>query len=100
MTATMQRVGVARFHLVHIPPEKAPEHTQVLLHGHTHVPRDETDAAGVRWLKSRLHHAAESRRAGEFRVAHRRAARNRLEARLGLISPPRSWARCDSTGVR
>ncbi len=42
--------GGLRFHLVHIPPRRAPARTQVVLHGHTHVPRDETDAAGVRWL--------------------------------------------------
>ena len=39
-----------RFHLVHIPPRLAPRGAQVVLHGHTHVPRDETDARGVRWL--------------------------------------------------
>jgi|SRR5581483_4592380 len=39
-----------RFHLVHIPPARAPAGCVALLHGHTHVPRDETDAAGVRWL--------------------------------------------------
>lgn len=42
--------GGTRFHLVHIPPKKAPAGAQFVLHGHTHVPRDETDAAGVRWL--------------------------------------------------
>lgn len=36
--------------LVHIPPRKAPKDVQVLLHGHTHIPRDYTDAFGVRWL--------------------------------------------------
>jgi putative phosphoesterase len=39
-----------RFYLTHIPPGRAPRGAQVVLHGHTHVPRDETDAAGVRWL--------------------------------------------------
>ncbi len=38
------------FHLVHIPPRRAPAGAQFVLHGHTHVPRDETDAGGVRWL--------------------------------------------------
>jgi putative phosphoesterase len=42
--------GGHRFHLVHIPPAKAPAGVRFVLHGHTHVPRDETDAAGVRWL--------------------------------------------------
>ncbi|MDQ5979056.1 MAG: uncharacterized protein QG602_2030 [Verrucomicrobiota bacterium] len=39
-----------RFHLVHIPPAKAPAGAHFVLHGHTHVPRDETDGRGVRWL--------------------------------------------------
>lgn len=38
------------FHLTHIPPQRAPEGVRFVLHGHTHVPRDETDASGVRWL--------------------------------------------------
>lgn len=46
---TLEREGV-RCHLVHIPPRRAPGRVQVLLHGHTHVPRDETDAGGLRWL--------------------------------------------------
>ena len=38
------------FHLEHIPrPRPAPGVT-AMLHGHTHVPRDETDMMGVRWL--------------------------------------------------
>lgn len=39
-----------RVHLVHIPPRRAPTGANILLHGHTHVPRDETDPVGVRWL--------------------------------------------------
>jgi putative phosphoesterase len=39
-----------RFFLVHIPPLQAPAGVHVVLHGHTHVPRDDTDAQGVRWL--------------------------------------------------
>lgn len=46
---TLERAGT-RFHLIHIPPKRAPARVDVVLHGHTHVPRDETDAAGVRWL--------------------------------------------------
>lgn len=42
--------GGATFHLVHIPPRRAPPAVAAVLHGHTHVPRDETDPAGVRWL--------------------------------------------------
>jgi putative phosphoesterase len=39
-----------QFHLVHIPPTRAPNGAEEILHGHTHVPRDETDPGGVRWL--------------------------------------------------
>jgi uncharacterized protein len=45
----LERAGV-RFILVHIPPARSPTGVGVVLHGHTHVPRDETDALGVRWL--------------------------------------------------
>jgi len=45
----LERAGV-RFLLVHIPPGRAPAGVDVVLHGHTHVPRDETDFRGVRWL--------------------------------------------------
>ncbi|HEX4631170.1 MAG TPA: metallophosphoesterase family protein [Chthoniobacterales bacterium] len=40
LTLDLQRNGV-RFRLVHIPPDSAPENVAVVLHGHTHVPRDE-----------------------------------------------------------
>ena len=49
ITLDVQVEGL-RFHLVHIPPQRAPRGAQFILHGHTHVPRDETDPAGVRWL--------------------------------------------------
>jgi putative phosphoesterase len=39
-----------RCYLTHIPPTRAPAGVDLVLHGHTHVPRDETDAGGVRWL--------------------------------------------------
>lgn len=42
------RNGV-RFHLIHIPPNRLPEATDVVLHGHTHVPRNER-IAHVRFL--------------------------------------------------
>ena len=45
---TLEREGL-RFFLVHIPPPRAPVGVHVLLHGHTHVPRDEV-RGGVRWL--------------------------------------------------
>lgn len=47
--ARLERAGL-RFMLVHIPPARAPRETDVVLHGHTHVARDETDPQGVRWL--------------------------------------------------
>jgi len=45
----LERAGV-KCHLVHIPPPRAPAGVHLVLHGHTHVPRDETDERGVRWL--------------------------------------------------
>jgi len=36
----LQRNAI-RFRLVHIPPERTPQNTDVVLHGHTHVPRNE-----------------------------------------------------------
>ena len=44
----LERNGV-RFRLIHIPPKEAPANIDVLLHGHTHVPRDEV-RGGVRFL--------------------------------------------------
>jgi uncharacterized protein len=38
-----------RFCLMHIPPAEVPEGVDLLLHGHTHVPRDEM-VKGVRFL--------------------------------------------------
>lgn len=38
-----------RFRLQHIAPDRAPDDCDVLLHGHTHVPRDEI-LGGVRFL--------------------------------------------------
>ena len=49
LTLDLTREGV-RFHLVHIPPRHVPRGAHCVLHGHTHVPRDETDPLGVRWL--------------------------------------------------
>ncbi len=40
LVVDLQRNGV-RFRLVHIPPLRAPENVDVLLHAHTHVPRNE-----------------------------------------------------------
>lgn len=48
-TLTLERGGT-KFHLVHIPPWRVPPGCAAVLHGHTHVPRDETDPLGVRWL--------------------------------------------------
>jgi uncharacterized protein len=49
LSLSLEREGV-RCHLVHIPPARVPKGTQLLLHGHTHVPRDYTDHMGCRWL--------------------------------------------------
>jgi len=40
LTLDLRRNGV-RFRLVHIPPDKPPADVDVVLHGHTHVPRNE-----------------------------------------------------------
>jgi len=45
----LERAG-RKFFLTHIPPGRAPAGAEFVLHGHTHVPRDETDLDGVRWL--------------------------------------------------
>ncbi|HXC02051.1 MAG TPA: metallophosphoesterase family protein [Opitutaceae bacterium] len=44
----LEREGL-KFYLTHVPPHHVPKGFDVVLHGHTHVPRDEV-AAGVRWL--------------------------------------------------
>lgn len=44
----LEREGV-KFFLTHIPPSDAPPGAKAVLHGHTHVPRDEV-LGGVRWL--------------------------------------------------
>lgn len=48
LTRLLQREGL-RFFLIHIPPQRAPAGCDFLLHGHTHVPRDEM-VDGVRFL--------------------------------------------------
>jgi len=48
LTLDLNRNGV-RFRLVHIPPDKPPDDVAVLLHGHTHVPRNEC-VKNVRFL--------------------------------------------------
>ncbi len=48
LVINLERNGV-RFRLVHIPPSQSPDGVDVLLHGHTHVPRDEL-RGGVRFL--------------------------------------------------
>ena len=40
LVVDLERKGV-RFRLVHIPPERPPANIDVVLHGHTHVPRNE-----------------------------------------------------------
>ena len=48
MSLELKRFGHG-FHLVHIPPGHAPSGTEFLLHGHTHVPRDQK-VEGTRFL--------------------------------------------------
>jgi len=48
LTLNPKREGI-QFHLVHIPTDYPPAGTQVMIHGHTHVPRDEV-ADGIRFL--------------------------------------------------
>ncbi|MCX6935677.1 MAG: metallophosphoesterase family protein [Verrucomicrobia bacterium] len=48
MSLELERLG-HRFHLVHIPPSSAPTGVKFLLHGHTHVPRDQI-VDGARFL--------------------------------------------------
>jgi len=48
LTLNLRRNGV-HFHLEHIPPLHPPLHCDVIMHGHTHAPRDE-QLGGVRWL--------------------------------------------------
>jgi uncharacterized protein len=40
LAVDLNRAGL-RFRLQHIPPERPPDDIDVLLHGHTHVPRNE-----------------------------------------------------------
>jgi uncharacterized protein len=48
LTLKMEREKI-RFFLVHIPPPEAPPDCDTILHGHTHVPRNDL-INGVRWL--------------------------------------------------
>ena len=48
LTLDLQRAGF-RIRLEHIPPRNAPPRCDLLLHGHTHIPRDEM-LGGVRFL--------------------------------------------------
>ena len=48
MVLDMKRGGL-RFYLTHIPPSRVPRGVAAVLHGHTHVPRDEM-IGPVRWL--------------------------------------------------
>jgi len=48
ITVNLNRNGL-RFLLVHIPPDDGPDNADVVLHGHTHVPRNEV-WSGVRFL--------------------------------------------------
>jgi len=49
LTLELKREGV-NFYLTHIPPVNSPNDVTAILHGHTHVPRDEIQSNGIRWL--------------------------------------------------
>ena len=49
LTRRLERRG-RMFHLEHIAPRRVPPRAEFVLSGHTHVPADELDAMGVRWL--------------------------------------------------
>ena len=49
LSLNLKRGGVT-FRLEHIPPKFVSPGVRVLLHGHLHVPRDDVDVRGVRWL--------------------------------------------------
>ena len=48
LSLDLKRNGI-RFRLVHIPPDDSQKNVDVVLHGHTHVPRNES-LNGVRFL--------------------------------------------------
>ena len=48
MSLELKRGGV-KFFLTHIPPSRVPKGSRAVLHGHTHVPRDEMIGT-ARWL--------------------------------------------------
>jgi putative phosphoesterase len=48
ITLDLEREGF-RFRLIHIPPGFVPADVEIVLHGHTHIPRDET-VGKVRYL--------------------------------------------------
>jgi putative phosphoesterase len=49
LSRRMERGGKT-LHLEHIPRRRPAPNVDVMLHGHLHVPRDEVDPMGVRWL--------------------------------------------------
>lgn len=66
LVVDLERNGL-RFRLVHIPPSHVPEDVDILLHAHTHVPRNER--------KDGVRDTPEPRRAAERRHAGDRARR-------------------------
>lgn len=44
-----REISGLRFYLIHIPPARPPEGADILLHGHTHVPRNEI-VSQIRYL--------------------------------------------------
>lgn len=82
LTTDLKRNGI-RFRLVHIPPERSPENVDVVLHGHTHVPRKEV-VGGVLFLNPGC--VTRPNRGAPASVAHLEiAADGKLDWRLTLL---------------
>ena len=60
--------GGLKFRLQHVPPDRPPDDVDVLLHGHTHVPRNERRRSGS-VSQPGLRDAAEPRRASKRGLA-------------------------------
>ena len=70
-----------KFHLVHIPPNHPPKGVDVLLHAHTHVPRNER-RGGVLFLNPGCVTRPNRGAPAERGLARNRGRKDRLEASL------------------
>ena len=73
LVVDLKRNGV-RFRLAHIPPSRVPENVDVVLHAHTHVPRNECKG-GVLFLNPGCCHPSQRWRAAQCRDARDRSGR-------------------------